>query len=177
LIERRRATGEYNGILYKFEELKDKFDLILSKESYPITEDIYFLGEIPRINDFEAQKTSFFYMDNQRKIKDFIMDDTALAIKTGKGLAIIAGCSHAGICNIVEHAKKVTHQDKVHIVMGGFHLLGDQVQLQKTVDYFKKNRGDHLYPMHCIDLPSLSKFYEIFQVNKLCAGDIIEIDF
>lgn len=175
-VDRRKASGEYNGILYNQEEMAEKFDLILSREPYQITDNIYFLGEIPRLNDFEAQKTTFFYMNKGEELQDFVMDDTALAIKTEKGLVIVTGCSHAGICNIVEHAKKVADQDKVHIVMGGFHLLGDQAQLQKTIDYFLKNRVEHLYPMHCTDLPSLSKFYDTFGIKKLCAGDTIEIN-
>ena len=86
---------------------------------------------------------------------------------------IVTGCSHAGICNIVEYAKQITHQEKVYAVVGGFHLLGDRVQLEKTVAYFSKNKVDHLYPMHCTDLPSLSRFYETFGVEKLCAGDML----
>jgi len=175
-IDRRKATGEYNGMSYNQEETAEKFDLVLLKEPYQISDNIYFLGEIPRVNEFEAKKTTFFYMNEGGKLQDFIMDDTALAIKTEKGLVIVTGCSHAGICNIVEHAREVTNQDKVYVVMGGFHLLGDQCQLQKTIDYFLKNRVEHLYPMHCTDLPSLSRFYETFGIKKLCAGDTIEIN-
>ena len=174
-IDRRKASGEFNGIIYKQEEMAGKYDLMLSREPYQITDNIYFLGEIPRVNDFEAQKTTFFYMDKGEKLQDFVMDDSALAVKTEKGLVVVSGCSHAGICNIVEYARHVTNQQKLHIVMGGFHLLGDQVQLNKTIDYFLKNRVDYLYPMHCTDLPSLSKFYETFGIKKLCAGDTIEI--
>ena len=72
-------------------------------------------------------------------------------------------------------AREVADQDKVHLVMGGFHLLGDQIQLQKTIDYFQRNKVDCLYPMHCTDLKSLSKFHERFGIRKLCAGDTIEI--
>ncbi|MGQ9777285.1 MAG: MBL fold metallo-hydrolase [Thermodesulfobacteriota bacterium] len=175
-IDRRKSTGEYNGISLTQEEVAERFDLILSREPYQIADEIYSLGEIPRLNNFEAKKTTFFYMNGTEKLKDFVIDDTALATISKKGLIIVTGCSHAGICNIVEYAKEVTKQHKVHMVVGGFHLLGDQVQLKKTIDYFLKNEVDHLYPMHCTNLPSLSKFYEIFKIEKLCAGDTIEIN-
>jgi len=81
--------------------------------------------------------------------------------------------THTGICNIVEHAKRVCNENKVHMVLGGFHLLGNENQLQKTIDYFLKNPVDHLYPMHCTDLPSLCAFYRHFRINKLCSGDIL----
>jgi 7,8-dihydropterin-6-yl-methyl-4-(beta-D-ribofuranosyl)aminobenzene 5'-phosphate synthase len=174
-IDRHKATGEYNGMPYNQEETAEKFNLILSRKPLEVSDNIYFLGEIPRVNEFEAQKTTFFYMDKEEKFQDFIMDDTALAIRTEKGLVIITGCSHAGICNIIEYAKEVTDQEKIYTVMGGFHLLGDQEQLHKTINYFQKNKVDYLYPMHCTDLKSLSKFHETFGIRKLCAGDTIEI--
>ena len=173
--DRYKVTGEYVGPSLSREEVVKKFDLSLSKQPYQITGDIYFLGEIPRLNGFEAKKSAFYYTKEGERFPDFIMDDTALAIKTGKGLVIITGCSHSGICNIVEYAKRVAGQDLIYAVIGGFHLLGNEAQLQGTVDYFLENRAEHLYPMHCTDLSSLSRFYETFGIKKLCTGDTIDL--
>lgn len=174
-VDRHKATGQYNGIGWRREEIATRFDLIESKTPYRIAEGISFLGEVPRTNSFEAQKTAFFTIDNGEQHPDFISDDSALAIDTPQGLVIVSGCSHAGICNIVEHARKVTGQDRVHTVLGGFHLLSDPVQLSNTVAYFKANRVEHLYPMHCTDLPALCAFYQAFGIRKLCAGDSVVI--
>ena len=54
--------------------------------------------------------------------------------------------------------------------------MNGQAQLQKTIDYFQKNKVDYLYPMHSTDLKSLSKFHETFRIKKLCAVDTIEIN-
>lgn len=107
---------------------------------------------------------------------DFILDDSALAIVTCLGLVIVAGCCRAGICNIVEHARKVTGQEQLHTVLGGFHLLANPVHVESTIEYFRANRVAHLYPMPCTDLPTLSRFYRAFGIRKLCAGDSITID-
>jgi 7,8-dihydropterin-6-yl-methyl-4-(beta-D-ribofuranosyl)aminobenzene 5'-phosphate synthase len=96
-----------------------------------------------------------------------------LVRKTEKGLVILAGCSHAGICNIVGYAKEVCNEERVHVVLGGFHLLGDSDQLEKTIEYFLKNPVEYLYPMHCTDLQSLSRLYQTFGIKKLCAEDTI----
>ena len=174
--DRHKASGEYNGIGPPREEIEDIYDLVLSPVPYRITEEIYFLGEIPRKNDFEAKKTDFYYEQKGETFPDFILDDSALAIITRKGLVIVSGCSHAGICNIVEYARKVTGQDRLHAVLGGFHLLGNPVQLERTIEFFKVNRVAHLYPMHCTDLPAMTRFYQEFGIEKLCAGDTITID-
>ena len=39
-----------------------------------------------------------------------------------KGLVVLTGCGHAGIVNIVRHAKRLTGVDRVYAVLGGFHL-------------------------------------------------------
>ena len=174
--DRHKATGEYNGMSYRREEMAQIFDVVLSKGPYRITDRIWFLGEIPRINDFEAQQTAFYHIEEETGRPDFIIDDTALAIETKNGLVIVTGCSHAGICNIVEYARKVTGQENVHAVMGGFHLLGDMHQLEKTIDYFKKQPVEHLYPMHCTNLDALCAFYRVFGVRKLCTGDTIAFE-
>lgn len=157
------------------QELDRRFNLILSKEPYRICDAITFLGEIPRLNDFESRQTAFFHMEESQRHEDFIMDDSALAVETRKGLVIVTGCSHAGICNIVEHARHVTGQRHVHMVLGGFHLMGDSTQLRKTIDYFKESTVDHLYPMHCTTLPALAEFHKAFGIEKLCAGDTLSI--
>lgn len=174
-VDRHRATGGYNGVGFTEQEAAEWFDLLLTKDPYRLDDHIYFLGEISRANDFEAKQTKFFYLDRQEKRPDFIMDDSALAIRTDKGLVIVTGCSHAGICNIVEYAKEVCNENRVYAVLGGFHLLGNSEQLEKTIAYFLENPVGQLYPMHCTDLPALSRFYETFGIKKLCAGDVIEI--
>lgn len=175
-IDRRKASGQYNGMCYNREQMSQIFDLVLSTKPCKLSDHIHFLGQIPRINDFESRETTFFYFNEGNKLPDFILDDTALAIESEKGLVIITGCSHAGICNIVEYARRVTYQNKVFAVLGGFHLLGDPIQLRKTIEYFHKNKVEHLYPMHCTDLSALSKFYEAFEVKKLCTGDTITLN-
>jgi 7,8-dihydropterin-6-yl-methyl-4-(beta-D-ribofuranosyl)aminobenzene 5'-phosphate synthase len=39
-----------------------------------------------------------------------------------KGLVVLVGCSHPGIINILKRSEKVSGVDKIHAVMGGFHI-------------------------------------------------------
>lgn len=129
------------------------------------SKDIYYLGQIPRKNSFE-----------QGGFKDDkMLDDSAIAIKTKEGVVIIAGCSHSGICNICEYAKKVTGQ-KLYAVIGGFHLFeNDQKAVKGTIEYFKAEKPKHLYPMHCVDFPILSILHSVFNIVKKSTGDSIKL--
>ena len=167
----RKIDDSYIGLPLSLEEAKTRFDLILSKEPFNVTENILFLGEIPRKNNFEAKTTTFYKEGNE---DDFVVDDSALAIKSENGLIIIAGCSHAGICNIIEYAKEVTGLGKVHAVIGGFHLKKvDEITL-KTIDYFKGEKIERIYPSHCVRKPVLEKFSDELGSGRLYSGDIID---
>ena len=173
--DRHKKTGEYNGIGPSREELETRFDLQLVREPLALTESLYFLGEIPRANDFESVSTTFFLREEGKERPDFLEDDSALALATSKGCVVISGCAHAGICNTCEYAKKVTGQSHLHMVLGGFHLLEEGEQLERTVSYFRENPVDRLFPMHCTALPALSRFYQEFGAPKLCCGDVVRI--
>ena len=148
------------------EKIKNDFEIILSEKPLEFAKDIFYLGEIPRQNDFEKG----MYKD------DKMLDDSAIAIKTGKGAVVIPGCSHAGICNICEYAKEITGQ-KLYAVLGGFHLSeNDKDTVTKTINYFQKEKPEFLYPMHCIDFPTLTKFHSIFGIKKISAGDEIKFN-
>lgn len=125
--------------------LSKYFDLFLSAEPVWLTNKLVFLGEIPRKFSFEGKSFG----------TDKLTDDSALAYDAKTGLTIITGCSHSGICSIVEHAKQVCNSKKVSKIIGGLHLLNpSNKQLHGTINYLKKLNLSHLYACHCTDLKS-----------------------
>lgn len=168
-----KSDSSYVGLSTNLEEAKRSFRLVLSKEPYEISKNVIFLGEIPRGNDFESKTTEFC---TEGKQDDFIIDDSALAVKSEKGLVVFAGCSHAGICNIMEYAKQVTGVSKVYAVVGGFHLRAlDEVAL-KTIEYLRKEKLCGLYPAHCTCDAVMKKLTEGVAADSalLHSGDVLE---
>jgi 7,8-dihydropterin-6-yl-methyl-4-(beta-D-ribofuranosyl)aminobenzene 5'-phosphate synthase len=41
-----------------------------------------------------------------------------------KGLVVLTGCGHAGAINTIKQAQELTGVQKIHAVIGGFHLSG-----------------------------------------------------
>jgi 7,8-dihydropterin-6-yl-methyl-4-(beta-D-ribofuranosyl)aminobenzene 5'-phosphate synthase len=67
-----------------------------------------------------------------------------------RGLVVISSCGHAGIVNTVRQAMEVTGIDKVHAVLGGFHLFpAPDEYLKQTVAELTKLDPDVVIPMHC----------------------------
>lgn len=147
------------------DKLKTDFDIITTVKPLEFSKDVFYLGEIPRNNNFEKGEWK----------GDSMGDDSAIAIKTDNGVFVISGCSHSGIVNICEYAKKVTGQ-KLLGAMGGFHLFEeDKTTIEKTIEYFKNEKPQYLFPMHCVDHVAMTQFYNNFQVRKYSSGDIFEI--
>lgn len=165
----RKGENENIGLDLTYEELKSRFLLRTSKKPFYLTENIIFLGEIPRLNNFESQTTSFVDQNNK---DDFVIDDSAIVIIKDTKLIVVSACSHSGICNIVEYAKEITSIKKVKAVIGGFHLKKQDIQTKKTIEYFKNNKVEKLLPSHCTQLPALAMFYDEFKIEQVKTGMI-----
>lgn len=67
-----------------------------------------------------------------------------------RGLVVISSCGHAGIVNTVQQAIEVSGVNKVHAVLGGFHLFpAPDDYLLKTVNELKTFNPDVVIPLHC----------------------------
>jgi len=156
-----------------FEKLLEQEKLFVNRDfkreyyrnPFEFLPNIYFLGEIPRTSSFELG----VYKNEP------MLDDTAIAIKTTKGVVVITGCSHSGICNICEQAKKVAEQE-LYAVIGGFHLMeSDMEAVEGTLKYFEDQGEILLYPMHCVDFATMTKFRNLFNIDKMSTGDKITL--
>ncbi len=162
------SKGLYIGSPLSKEELFKVCRLNLSKEPVQISEHITYLGEIPTLNDFEQRYSIGKSIVNGEKIDDTINDDSAIVYKSNNGLFVITGCSHSGICNILEYAKKVCNDDRIYGVIGGFHLFDINERLEKTIKYLEENNIKLLYPCHCVSLKAkieMAKKLDIMEVG------------
>lgn len=138
-------------------DLAPYFDMKMSPFPRWLTPDLIFLGEIPQRYHFEETdpgKRTVILPDGKTE-PDRIPDDSALACRTDEGLVIITGCSHAGICNIVEYAKEACRETRIVDIVGGLHLLSpDRHRLEKTAEYLHDLNLSALHACHCTSLAS-----------------------
>ncbi len=91
-----------------------------------------------------------------KREQDEVTDDgeheiaTCYAVK-GLGLVVIASCSHRGVLNSVRRAQAISGMTKVHMVIGGFHLVRPRTaeEARQTVEAFATIDPDYIVPMHC----------------------------
>jgi 7,8-dihydropterin-6-yl-methyl-4-(beta-D-ribofuranosyl)aminobenzene 5'-phosphate synthase len=150
----------------------------LSAEPQWLSERLVFLGEIPRHFDFEGRTPLGQRIPPDGTVEDdFLDDDSALAWRSSEGLVIITGCSHAGICNIVEYAREVCDEPVVRDIIGGFHLQDPPVaQLKGTMDYLRETGVPEIHACHCTDLPSRVALAQVVPLAETGVGLVLEYE-
>ena len=161
------------GAMVSEKKLGHHFEVRLTNSPVRLTDRLTYLGEIPRKSEFES-----LYPIGRKageNADDFIPDDTALAYKSDDGLVIITGCSHAGICNIVEHARRVCREDRIIDIIGGLHLLNpSEEQLTGTLAYIKELGLKELHACHCTDLTSKVALAAVAPLKDVGVGLTLE---
>jgi 7,8-dihydropterin-6-yl-methyl-4-(beta-D-ribofuranosyl)aminobenzene 5'-phosphate synthase len=88
----------------------------------------YVSGEIPRVTAFETGMQGQF-----RRTEDgegwepdpMLADERFVAVRVAdKGAIVLTACSHAGVINVMTHARDCFPGVRLHGVLGGFHLSG-----------------------------------------------------
>jgi 7,8-dihydropterin-6-yl-methyl-4-(beta-D-ribofuranosyl)aminobenzene 5'-phosphate synthase len=110
-------------------------------------------GEVDRTTEFETGFQGHEALrDGEWRADPLILDDQALIVSLGdRGLVILSGCGHAGIVNTVRFARKLTGNDAVAAIIGGFHLSGPMFEriIEPTVDALAELSPSLLVPAHC----------------------------
>lgn len=171
VLEKKWIDDLFIGSPLDARALEQRFDLQLRNGPVQVSENLLFLGEIERTIPFENKVPIGMRQQNGSWVDDYLPDDSALVYRDPKGLVIITGCSHAGICNIIEYAKKVTGDDRVHAVIGGFHLFdAESEQAKKTIEYLKQYRKTAMYPCHCTSFTVRAALAAEVQVIEVGVG-------
>lgn len=175
---REGNTDRYIGIPFQREELESEGAVFqLTSQPFQIAQGVMTTGEISMINDFEQIDSGLFVKEGTWT-PDKVMDDQALIVKTGQGLAVILGCAHRGIINTLYHARQITGIPIIHMVIGGAHLLrASEDRLRQTIAALKEFGVQRMGLCHCTGQPAASQlaqeFGDKFFFNM--AGTIVQL--
>jgi len=185
-IFRRNLVKEENFKHVGIKETKEETEKygaewILDSQPIKLMEGVTTTGEILKEErvDFEKEVTLGLYtIEDGMIIRDEMLDDISLVIRTGGGLVIVSGCSHAGIVSITKKAKQITGSHEVKAVVGGYHLIdAEDERIEKTVKNLRELEVKKIYTGHCTGLKAECKFFREFggRFEKLHSGKIIII--
>jgi 7,8-dihydropterin-6-yl-methyl-4-(beta-D-ribofuranosyl)aminobenzene 5'-phosphate synthase len=131
------------------------FEVIERREPSLLLEShVLITGEVDRTTDFErGMPPPHQAWDGSGWRHDpLVADDQALVVHVrGRGLVVLTGCGHAGVVNIVRHARRLTGVDRLHGLVGGLHLGGPAFEpvIAPTVAELTALSPDLVVPGHC----------------------------
>lgn len=140
------GTYRYNGNPFTEQELSvEKADLRrVTEDVTELTDKILLFKNFPAVSGFEHRNEKFVLPDGDAYIVDSFGEEIALGLRTSKGLVLIVGCSHVGICNILQVVSSRV-EEPIYAVLGGTHLMeADEERLGKTMEVFRK------FGVHCV---------------------------
>lgn len=157
------------------------FDVIDREQpSFLLDGAVLVTGEVDRTNDFErgfplqeAWRNGGWHPD------PLVLDDQALVLDVrDHGLVVMSGCGHAGIVNTVSYAQRLTGVERIHAVLGGFHLSGQFERLiPRVCAAFATFEPDVLVPGHCTGWRAIhqlaASFPDAFIANSV--GTVLQL--
>jgi 7,8-dihydropterin-6-yl-methyl-4-(beta-D-ribofuranosyl)aminobenzene 5'-phosphate synthase len=159
---RSRATKGADGTMRLFEDVPSARQLeqhgarvVHATEAQQLLDDCFYVsGEIPRVTPFEVGLPG-----QHRRTVDgsgwepdpLIMDERFVAVAVrDKGLVVFTACSHAGVVNVLTHARDRFPALPLHAVLGGFHLAGtNEKVIPQTVEAMRAFDLSVIAAAHC----------------------------
>ncbi len=110
-------------------------------------------GQVERVTDFEkGLPLHQARADHGWEPDPWIWDDQAVVCHVkDKGLVVLSACSHAGVINVLRHARRITGIDRIYAFVGGLHLTGGLFDaiIPRTIAELQSIGPAIIVPGHC----------------------------
>jgi 7,8-dihydropterin-6-yl-methyl-4-(beta-D-ribofuranosyl)aminobenzene 5'-phosphate synthase len=140
-------------------------------ELYP---GVWLTGPVPRVHpekNFGIGPGGKVQLPDGSEVADTIPEDMSLVIDTDRGLVVLMGCGHAGIVNILEHARSTIRPAPVHAVIGGAHLFQlDDERLKWTAGKLKEFGVQNFLGAHCTGIEATYRIRELCGLSRKTAA-------
>jgi len=153
-LERERL--ERKGV--KIEEIGSECEILKG---------VYLTGQIAMKTTYEKIPESLFVEKEGNLERDDFLEERAMFFSVkGKGLIILSGCAHRGIVNTVKQIVELAGIQKVHAILGGFHLIsGNEESILMAVEEINTFFPSYIIPMHCTGFEACLAFSQIMGEN------------
>ena len=142
-----------------------------------LDESCWAVGMFERTHSWEKPPKKFLVETETGLVPDLFDEEIALVVRTGDGLALIAGCAHPGLLNMAATVEK-RFALPVRSVWGGCHLsaAGDEC-IGLTVDALNRSGVVEAGLCHCSGDAILARLERDTHIRcrRLQTGDSVEL--
>jgi 7,8-dihydropterin-6-yl-methyl-4-(beta-D-ribofuranosyl)aminobenzene 5'-phosphate synthase len=174
----RRGIKTPDGAVIPFADVPDRAalewaggEVVFTESGGSLLDGMFTIScEIPRVTPYEKGLPPH--------VKDigvgwepdpWIMDERYAAVHVrDKGIIVFTACSHAGVVNVLKHARETFDPVPLYGVMGGFHLSGAcEAVIPETVEDLKAFDLQMIVPGHCTGWRAIHKLVEAFGEERV----------
>lgn len=128
---------------------------------------IWLTGPVPRKYPERNWSGSDKVVTPAGVVDDTLPEDMAMIIETSHGLVVLTGCGHAGVINILDQAREITGDSRVHALIGGVHLFSaNETTLQWTQDKMRPFGIEYFLGAHCTGLETVYRFRGMLNLDR-----------
>jgi 7,8-dihydropterin-6-yl-methyl-4-(beta-D-ribofuranosyl)aminobenzene 5'-phosphate synthase len=130
------------------------FEIIEERDpSFLFERSVLVTGEVARTTGYEPGfPPQQAWLGGGWQPDPLVLDDQAVIVNVaGKGLLVATGCGHAGVVNIARYARRLTGDQPLYALLGGFHLNGPLFEplIPRVLDDLEAMNPGVLVPAHC----------------------------
>jgi 7,8-dihydropterin-6-yl-methyl-4-(beta-D-ribofuranosyl)aminobenzene 5'-phosphate synthase len=160
----RRATGDDGEDDNEMRRIRPDYEatggeFIAHGAPAEIHPGVWLTGPVPRKHPERNWSGSGRVITADGEAEDNIPEDMAMVFDTPQGLVVLTGCGHAGVINIIEHARDFVRPERVHAIVGGFHLFNAS---DESLSWTAKKLGEfgveNFVGAHCTGLEPVYRF-------------------
>lgn len=163
-------------------EIREKISLTPVTEPFELTPLLTTIGEISEWKEKPSKIDKLTIKLDKKFVKDEILDDLSLILKTKEGIVLILGCGHAGVLNICLRAKEIYPNEDIKMIIGGTHLvaLSEEEELEYVAQKLDKEyKRPMLYFSHCTGKKAIKFMANYFGkeiVKSFKVGDTLSFE-
>lgn len=122
--------------------------------SFLISDHALVTGQVERVTSYEKGLPIQYAAtkDGGWEHDPWTWDDQGIIFHVnGKGLIVLSSCSHSGVVNVIQNAKRITSIEKVFAFVGGMHLSGGIFEkiIPETMRDLAVIKPQVIMPGHC----------------------------
>jgi len=131
---------------------------------------VWFTGPVPRVHPERNWTPRGQVRTPSGLVEDTIPEDSSIVVDSAEGLILLSGCSHAGIVNTIEYARKVVRAAPLHAAIGGFHLFAaSDAALEWTAGKLREFGLQHLLGAHCTGIEAVYRIRSLAGLTRRTA--------
>jgi 7,8-dihydropterin-6-yl-methyl-4-(beta-D-ribofuranosyl)aminobenzene 5'-phosphate synthase len=128
---------------------------------------VWLTGPVPRQHPERNWSSGVQLETPTGRIDDHVPEDMSLVCDTDAGLVVLTGCGHAGVINIVDHARSTVGAARVHALIGGLHLFNAKDEtLSWTANKLRAVGINYFLGGHCTGLETVYRYRTALNLDR-----------